>query len=695
MSFRSRRYVSPDKGRIHPLIQLWLLRLLIPLQCHRKFLGDRDLENEELAELFDLSTGDTETYDPINLRTRLKQLHHQAEKQAAAIMLPEPLGSNIQQLSTIGFSQAECWSLAFAVCMRSSRLLDDASDWLGCEINSLTVYHVLAILLGFPESEIRDALSSRSLLSKTGLVVLDHQRNSLSRKLDLLSRNFADRLMVESGSPLDWLRDMIIASPAPVLRLADYPHMRESLELILPYLQQSVSYRRKGVNIFLYGIPGTGKTQLTRVLAEHLQCPLFEIACEDDDGDPVSGEQRLRAYRAAQAFFQKRACLMVFDEVEDVFNDGNTLFGSKSTAQIRKAWMNRLLEENQVPTLWLGNTIDSIDPAFIRRFDWVIEVPVPPKAQRERIIRDHCASVLTEHSIQRLAACQELAPAVVSRAAQVIGTLRDQFPVEQLSTAMQDMMDKTLIAQGHPGLNQDEALRLPDYYDPELINSDTDLIQIIEGIRRHGSAHLCLFGPPGTGKTAYSRWLAEQLEKPLHVKRGAELLSKWVGGTEKNISRVFKEANEDHAVLLIDEVDSFLQDRNSSQHSWEVTAVNEMLTRMETYNGVLIASTNRLESLDTAALRRFDLKVKFDALKPEQAWTLLARLCATLGLPDPENRYKKAIEQLEGLTPGDFSVLVRQNRFKPLADIDALISALKAECQLKTPYQRLPIGFIH
>lgn len=694
MSFRSRRYVAPDKSRVHPLIQLWLLRLLIPLECHRKFVGDRDLENEELAELFDLSTGDTETYDPINLRNRLKQLHHQTEKQAAAIMLPEPLGSNIQQLSTIGLSQAECWILAFAVCMRSSRLLDDVSDWLGCEINSLTVYHVLAILLGFPESDIRDALSSRSLLSKTGLVVLDHQRNSLSRKLDLLSRNFADRLMAESGSPLDWLRDMIIASPAPGLRFADYPHMRESLDFIVPYLQQSVSHRRKGVNIFLYGIPGTGKTQLTRVLAEHLQCPLFEIACEDDDGDPVSGEQRLRAYRAAQAFFQKRACLMVFDEVEDVFNDGNTLFGSKSTAQIRKAWMNRLLEENQVPTFWLGNTIDSIDPAFIRRFDWVIEVPIPPKAQRERIIRDHCASVLTEHSIQRLAVCQELAPAVVSRAAQVIGTLRDQFPVEQLSTAMQHMMDKTLIAQGHPGLNQDEALRLPDYYDPELINSDTDLIQIIEGIRRHGSARLCLFGPPGTGKTAYSRWLAEQLEKPLHVKRGADLLSKWVGGTEKNISRVFQEANEDHAVLLIDEVDSFLQDRNSSQHSWEVTAVNEMLTRMETYNGVFIASTNRLESLDTAALRRFDLKVKFDALKPEQAWTLLARLCATLGLPDPENRYKKAIEQLDGLTPGDFSVLVRQNRFKPLADIDALISALKAECQLKTPYHRQPIGFI-
>ncbi|HLP96803.1 MAG TPA: hypothetical protein VK149_00010, partial [Sideroxyarcus sp.] len=67
----------------------------------------------------------------------------------------------------------------------------------------------------------------------------------------------------------------------------------------------------------------------------------------------------------------------MFDEVEDVFNDGGGLFGSQSTAQTRKAWMNRVLEENAIPTFWLGNSIHSVDPAFIRRFDWVIELPVP------------------------------------------------------------------------------------------------------------------------------------------------------------------------------------------------------------------------------------------------------------------------------------------------------------------------------
>ncbi len=301
---------------------------------------------------------------------------------------------------------------------------------------------------------------------------------------------------------------------------------------------------------------------------------------------------------------------------------------------------------------------------------------------------------MSDQDIKQLAACEDLAPAVVTRAAQVIGSLSGQFPVERLSTALQHMMDKTLIAQGHPGLNSDNAVRLPPYYDPELINCNADLTQIADGLKRHGSARICLFGVPGTGKTAYSHWLAKQLDKSLLVKRGADLLSMWVGGTEKNIARIFNEAEEDKAVLLIDEVDSFLQDRSNSRHSWEVTTVNEMLTWMEAYNGVFIASTNRMDGLNPASLRRFDLKVKFDALKPQQAWKLLNSYCLALGLPTPDASLQFALQKLDGLTPGDFAALERQHRFRPIGDANALISALQAECVLKTPHKKQAIGFV-
>lgn len=77
----------------------------------------------------------------------------------------------------------------------------------------------------------------------------------------------------------------------------------------------------------------------------------------------------------------------------------------------------------------------------------------------------------------------------------------------------------------------------------------------------------------------------------------------------KNIASAFSEAERDNAVLLIDEVDSFLRDRRDAKASWEVTQVNEMLTQMEQFQGVLIASTNLIEGFDQAALRRFDLKL--------------------------------------------------------------------------------------
>jgi SpoVK/Ycf46/Vps4 family AAA+-type ATPase len=229
-------------------------------------------------------------------------------------------------------------------------------------------------------------------------------------------------------------------------------------------------------------------------------------------------------------------------------------------------------------------------------------------------------------------------------------------------------------------------------YRPELVNTDCDLSQVLGGLREHGNGRICFYGPPGTGKTAYGRHLAEQLDRPLLVKRASDLISMWVGGTEKLIAQMFEEARTERGVLLLDEADSFLQDRTKAQRSWEVTQVNEMLTQMEAFDGIFIASTNLMDQLDAAALRRFDLKVRFDYLRPEQAWAMFQDAARRLAI-EPDSAVKGRLASMGILTPGDFATVLRQARMNRPKNARELLLRLEAECQVKPDHRRKPIGF--
>jgi MoxR-like ATPase len=238
---------------------------------------------------------------------------------------------------------------------------------------------------------------------------------------------------------------------------------------------------------------------------------------------------------------------------------------------------------------------------------------------------------------------------------------------------MEFLIGNTLEGQGYPRLRRSDESGLPEFYDTAFINADADLAGIAESLAAARSGRLCLYGPPGTGKTAYGKWLADRLDLPLQTKRASDLLSMWVGESEKKIARTFRQAAEENALLMIDEVDSFLQDRR--------------------FPGVFIASTNLMRNLDQAALRRFDLKIKFDFMTCEQAANLLCRFCANANISAPGPDHLMRLARLRGLTPGDFAVMARRHRFHPFASCDALIEALEAECAIKEGPQAA-IGFL-
>lgn len=696
---RRRRPVVNASPELHPSnpLRLWLLRLLVRLGVENTFLSRDGYKSHELAAALGLGTSEEETeWDVLSAKKTLHRLHAQAELEAREIAFPPILKQNLARLTELAqLSATDQKILAFCAYIHTESLLDNTADELGF-LSSAKLAHVLGVLLDLPVDEVRAALAPQATLARTGLVSVDRRNaNTLSSKLDLLTATLADHLMCSDEQGLDSLfRDIVRRAPAPSLNLGHFEHINASLAILKPYLARAHASGRQGVNIFLYGPPGTGKTQLARVLAQHIGCELLEVASQNDDGDGVEGERRLRAYRFTQSFFTQQRALVLFDEAEDVFNDGNPMFGRKSTAQLRKAWINATLEENVLPTLWLSNSVSCLDPAFARRFDMVIEVPVPPRKQRERLIRETCGSLLPDITVGRIAEQESIAPALIARAAAVVGAIADTLPQAQLPGAVEHILAGTLVAQGHPAPVWGQCAGVGAGYDPTFIRADADLAAVATGIATTGGARLCLYGPPGTGKTAYGRWLAEQLGAPIHERRASDLLSKYVGGTEKNFAQAFQQAQQDRAVLLLDEVDSFLQDRRHAARSWEITEVNEMLTQLERFPGVLVATTNLVDDLDPAALRRFDLKVKFDYLTPDQAWRLFERHCAAQGFGNPEAALKREFEELTRLTPGDFAAVARQHRFRPANGPEGLLEALKGECAFKAGGMKGRLGFV-
>lgn len=684
-----------------PIVKLWAYRMLVELGQAQSILASGTYRQEGLLRQLGLGhLLSQEDEDQRNRSVMKAMLQMHAEAEQALSEVPPVLVRNVQRIADlVGLNAAESRILEFVLVMRYDSTLNDLCDSVS-KIRLPEIIQWLATLLRLELPEVREALDRKSALARSGLMTVENiHTHTLSEKFDLLCAKVLEPLFESDIEPVDWIKDRVHATTPGHLQWADYEHVKTPVGLLRAYLHQVVAQAREGVNILVYGPPGTGKTQLAKLLASDLGCELFEIATEDDDGDPIKGSRRVKAHCAAGSFFGQRRALILFDESEDVFPSASgwlSFLGGdeQQQSQRHKGWMNRVLENNPLPTVWVSNSVAGLDAAYVRRFDMVLELPVPPKLHRVRIVAQASAGMLPAQSIQRLAESEHLSPAVISRVCQVVQTIADPMQPHRVTEAVELLVNNTLQAQGHPRITKQDPHRLPEVYDPALVNTEVDLTGLATQLAEAKGGRLCFYGPPGTGKTAYGRWLAQQLGVPLHIKRASDLLGMYVGENEKNIARAFEQAQEEQAVLLIDEVDSFLQDRQGAQRSWEVSLVNEMLTQMEGFGGVFIASTNLMTQLDPAVLRRFDMKVHFGYLRPQQAAQLLQRHCQQQGLPEPGPADLTALGGLSNLTPGDFAAVHRQSRLRPLRSASDWLKALQAESTLKPGTKGTAMGFL-
>lgn len=676
-------------------MQQWILRILFRLGAHKQFITQYGFSSQPLADYLHLNNEHTFNLSQQDHDSLLKRLrkHYQDAEQHNSLTQASIFQTAVNRFATrIGLNSAEKVILEFTLQLHQERLLDDVTEWLG-PLTSAKVYRTLAMILDIPETEVREALGPSSTLTKTGLVSLEMNGAHLLRnKLEPFSPTLAERLYAGETSPARLLQGMInICGPAH-LKLNNYDHI-PAVNILRQWLHHALSTQRIGVNILIHGQPGSGKSQLCRLIANELQTPLYEVSSENESLRPISGSRRLRAWRAAQRLFIDERAIILLDEAEDVFVESPGVHNS-SSLPLAKAWINRLLEENVVPSLWVANDIGCMDPAMVRRFDMVIELNTPPRHQRAEIIQEACSEILAPHALSQLAEVPYLAPAVINRAANVLAGVGDKLSKEKRPETLMYLINNTLKAQGHKPIKNHVTAQTPAIYDTAFINSDNQLDEIGKALTPGHSARFCLYGPPGTGKTAWAHWLAKQLDKVVIERKASQLFGRYVGESEQNIAALFEQAQHDNAILLIDEIDSFLSARDEFQHHWQVSSANEMLSQMAQFEGVLIATTNRFDVLDVAALRRFDLKVRFNYLCQDQAVALLNLYSRELQLNEPQSADNKEVSKLDYLTPGDFTLVARQHQFKPVSSIEAFVAALKTECWMKKR-EKPAIGFLH
>ncbi len=199
---------------------------------------------------------------------------------------------------------------------------------------------------------------------------------------------------------------------------------------------------------------------------------------------------------------------------------------------------------------------------------------------------------------------------------------------------------------------------------------------------------ILLSGVPGGGKSAFARYLANEVGAKLRSYRASDLLSKWIGESEKSLAAAFNVAEEEKSILFLDEVDSFLLARGEYSRSWEVSNVNELLQQMESFSGVLIAATNLVRNLDSAAMRRFTFKLELDYLTAEGKRKFFDRYFSS-PLTAAEAR---RLDAIDNLAPGDFRTVKEQLFYVCENETNAeRLAALEAEAAAR--HVKARIGF--
>ena len=424
--------------------------------------------------------------------------------------------------------------------------------------------------------------------------------------------------------------------------------VREMIELPLKHPEL---FQRLGIDppkgVLLHGPPGTGKTLLARAVANEADAQFFHIA-----GPEIMGrfygesEQKLREiFQEAQ---QQAPSIIFIDEIDSIAPKREETTGEverRIVAQLLTL-MDGLEPRRNVVVIGATNRVNSLDEALRRpgRFDREITIGVPDAPGRREILSIHTRGMPLADDVDLdelarasygfvgadlTALVREAAIEALRRNLPKIDLDREEIPPEVLETLSVTRADfQSAQKRVQPSAVREIMIQVPDVGWDDIGGLETAKRSLSEGVElplKHPDAFrrlgirpakgFLLYGPPGTGKTLIAKAVARESEANFIATKASDLLSKWYGESEQQVSRLFQRARQvAPTVIFIDEIDSLAPQRGGMMGEPAVTerVVNTLLAEMdglEELNGiVVIGATNRPTLLDPALLRpgRFD-----------------------------------------------------------------------------------------
>jgi len=582
-------------------------------------------------------------------------------------------------------SELEMQFLAFGVLVERN---GNFSHFLSQVINraGINFETLCCVLFDVTPEEFQQKIASSPIM-ESGLMIVDFG-TSLSFSFSF-PNDFDRQLFYIHKNKLSVFKSCFVAAKEAQLSLKNFEHIREA-ELALKLLEKAIKTREKGANLLFYGPPGVGKSELARILAKMVAENAYEI-CTHDENEIYDELDRLRSFCLSQYMLKNNErTILIFDEVENILslqvNYSQKESFRANELKFNKAWMNQILERNEIPTIWICNDIDRIDPAYLRRFCLIIPFGRLPKDVRSKIVRDNFVIFdVSDEWIERVSDSEDIPPALIAQAAHAICLLG----TDKVEDTAEMIINNSLKALGLRPIKKKKPKRAEMPYLPQILNIDPPAQDMFDMVTKLGAGKFLFYGPPGTGKTALAKEIAKRLNKRFLHKRLSDLLSPYVGDTEYRIAELFEQASREEAIVLIDEIDGLIFARSGASHFWEVSITNEFLTQIEEFEGIFIGSSNLLEKLDPAAMRRFDFKIEFKYLEPEQAWQLLKAIFGN----DVPDRYYAQIARLK-LTPGNFATVYRKFSHKADLSLEEFVNALKRETEFVSVPESTHIGFV-